>query len=100
MRLQDDFVSTISHELRTPLGFIKGYSTSLLRQDTTWDKNTEREFLNIIDEETDRLAYLIEEYARVGAPDTAIRCNSDLRLYAWMRCSAMLHHACLRIIQT
>ena len=60
MRLQDDFVSTISHELRTPLGFIKGYSTSLLRQDTTWDESTQREFLNIIVEEADRLTMLIE----------------------------------------
>ncbi|MBP6178813.1 MAG: hypothetical protein KA473_08220 [Anaerolineales bacterium] len=61
MRLQDDFVSTISHELRTPLGFIKGYSTSLLRQDTIWDDATQREFLTIIDEEADRLAKLIED---------------------------------------
>ncbi|MBI3151938.1 MAG: HAMP domain-containing histidine kinase [Chloroflexi bacterium] len=61
MRLQDDFVSTISHELRTPLGFIKGYSTSLLRQDTEWDDATQREFLNIIDEEADRLTRLIED---------------------------------------
>lgn len=61
MRLQDDFVSTITHELRTPLGFIKGYSTSLLRQDTIWDEATQREFLTIIDEETDRLAKLIED---------------------------------------
>ncbi len=61
MRLQDDFVSTISHELRTPLGFIKGYSTSLLRQDTKWDDATQREFLNIIDEEADRLTRLIED---------------------------------------
>lgn len=61
MRLQDDFVSTISHELRTPLGFIKGYSTSLLRQDTTWDEATQREFLTIIDEEADRLTRLIED---------------------------------------
>jgi signal transduction histidine kinase len=61
MRLQDDFVSTISHELRTPLGFIKGYSTSLLRQDTTWDDATQREFLAIIDEEADRLTKLIED---------------------------------------
>jgi signal transduction histidine kinase len=61
MRLQDDFVSTISHELRTPLGFIKGYSTSLLRQDTVWDEATQREFLNIIDEEADRLTRLIED---------------------------------------
>jgi signal transduction histidine kinase len=61
MRLQDDFVSTISHELRTPLGFIKGYSTSLLRQDTSWDEATQREFLMIIDEEADRLTRLIED---------------------------------------
>jgi signal transduction histidine kinase len=61
MRLQDDFVSTISHELRTPLGFIKGYSTSLLRQDTKWDEATQHEFLNIIDEEADRLTRLIED---------------------------------------
>ncbi len=61
MRLQDDFVSTISHELRTPLGFIKGYSTSLLREDAHWDEQTQHEFLSIIDEETDRLTQLIED---------------------------------------
>ncbi|MGE5072728.1 MAG: ATP-binding protein [Anaerolineae bacterium] len=61
MRLQDDFVSTISHELRTPLGFIKGYSTSLLREDAHWDDKTQHEFLSIIDEETDRLTHLIED---------------------------------------
>lgn len=61
MRLQEDFVSTVSHELRTPLGFIKGYSTSLLRQDTQWDEKTQHEFLSIIDEETDRVTHLIED---------------------------------------
>jgi signal transduction histidine kinase len=60
VQLQDDFVATISHELRTPLGFIKGYSTTLLRADTTWDDETKREFLTIIDEEADRLAQLID----------------------------------------
>jgi len=59
-QLQDDFVATISHELRTPLGFIKGYSTTLLRADTTWDEETKQEFLTIIDEEADRLAQLID----------------------------------------
>jgi signal transduction histidine kinase len=58
--LQDDFVATISHELRTPLGFIKGYSTTLLRADTTWDDETKQEFLTIIDEEADRLSQLID----------------------------------------
>jgi signal transduction histidine kinase len=60
VQLQDDFVATISHELRTPLGFIKGYSTTLLRADTTWDEETKQEFLTIIDEEADRLAELID----------------------------------------
>jgi signal transduction histidine kinase len=60
LRLQDDFIATISHELRTPLGFIKGYSTTLLRNDTTWDQATQREFLSIIDEEADYLTGLIE----------------------------------------
>ena len=61
IRLQDDFLATISHELRTPLGFIKGYSTTLLRQDTSWDANTQREFLTIIEEEADHLTQLIED---------------------------------------
>ena len=60
LALQDDFIATISHELRTPLGFIKGYSSTLLRQDTEWDETTRREFLTIIEEESDHLATLIE----------------------------------------
>lgn len=60
LALQDDFIATISHELRTPLGFIKGYSTTLLRQDTQWDETTRREFLTIIEEEADHLTTLIE----------------------------------------
>ena len=76
MQLQEDFVSTISHELRTPLGFIKGYSTSLLRPDTSWDEETQKEFLTIIDEETDRLALLIEnvlESARLQSKTLPLR---------------------------
>ena len=59
-RLQEDFIATVSHELLTPLGFIKGYATTLLRDDATWDDETRREFLNIIDEEADRLRELID----------------------------------------
>lgn len=60
MQLQQDFIATVSHELRTPLGFIKGYTTTLLRADTSWDEKTRREFLTIIDEEADHLTELIE----------------------------------------
>lgn len=59
-QLQEDFISTLSHEIRNPLGFIKGYTTTLLRPNTHWDDATQQEFLNIIDKETDRLQDLIE----------------------------------------
>ncbi len=87
MQLQEDFVSTISHELRTPLGFIKGYSTSLLRQDTSWDEETQKEFLTIIDEEADRLSLLIEnvlESARLQSKTLTLRFQ-PLRLDAVLR---------------
>ncbi|NOH03298.1 MAG: HAMP domain-containing histidine kinase [Chloroflexi bacterium] len=102
MRLQDDFVSTISHELRTPLGFIKGYSTSLLRQDTTRDDETQREFLTIIDEEADRLTKLIEdmlESARLQSRALQFK-FSPLRLDALIRDVATrvnTHHPNLNI---
>jgi len=60
-RMQDEFITTISHELRTPIGFIKGYATTLLRDDTKWDDASRMEFLTIIDEEADRLHELIED---------------------------------------
>jgi len=87
MQLQEDFVSTISHELRTPLGFIKGYSTSLLRKDTSWDAETTQEFLTIIDEEADRLSLLIEnvlESARLQSKTLPLRFQ-PLRLDAVLR---------------
>jgi signal transduction histidine kinase len=93
MRLQDDFVSTISHELRTPLGFIKGYSTSLLREDTEWDLATQREFLMIIDEETDRLTGLIENMLE------SARLQSKTRQFKFqpLRLDALIRDATTRV---
>ncbi len=60
-RLRSQFISSVSHELRTPLTLIKGYSTSLLRQDAHWDNKTQREFLKIIDDKTEELRDLIDK---------------------------------------
>lgn len=58
--VQEDFLSTISHQLRTPLGVIKGYVSSLLRPNVHWDAATQRKFLTVIEQETDRLTTLID----------------------------------------
>jgi signal transduction histidine kinase len=93
--LQEDFIATISHELRTPLGFIKGYSTTLLRQDTEWDEATRHEFLTIIDEEADHLTTLIEnvlESARLQSNTMPIRFQA-VRLDAVVRDIALRSQA-------
>ncbi len=92
MRLQEDFVSTISHELRTPLGFIKGFTTSLLREDANWDAETQREFLQIIDEEVDRLAELLEKMLE------SARLQSDtLEMnFQWMRLDVLIRDVTVR----
>jgi two-component system sensor histidine kinase KdpD len=57
--MKSQLLSTVSHELRTPLASIKGFATTLLRDDVQWDENSRHEFLSIIDEESDRLSELI-----------------------------------------
>lgn len=57
--MKSQLLSTVSHELRTPLASIKGFATTLLRDDVEWDDGSRREFLAIIDEESDRLTELI-----------------------------------------
>lgn len=90
--LQDDFVSTITHELRNPLGFIKGYTTTLLRSDTQWDQNIQQEFLNIIDQETDRLQELIDNLL-----DSARLQSGEMRMQLqWIRLDSVMHDVMLR----
>lgn len=86
-QLQEDFIATVSHELLTPLGFIKGYATTLLRDDINWDDEARREFLTIIDEESDRLRELIEnlmDSSRLQA-GTLKMSFQPLRLNAFLR---------------
>ena len=61
-QMKTAFVSAVSHELRTPLTSIKGFVSTLL-SDTEgyFDLETRREFLQIIDQETDRLKRLIDD---------------------------------------
>jgi len=65
-RMRSEFLSAVSHELRTPLGFIKSYATTLLRDDTPIEQATRRHFLEIIDEETDKLDHMIDELLDVS----------------------------------
>jgi signal transduction histidine kinase len=56
--LKSDFVSYVSHELRTPLTSIKMF-TELLRAKGTRQPGKAREYLDIIEGETDRLGRMV-----------------------------------------
>jgi PAS domain S-box-containing protein len=58
--LQSTFISVISHELKTPVALIKGYVGTLRREDVRWDSKVVQDSLEVIEEEADRLAGLIE----------------------------------------
>ena len=58
--MKSTFISVISHELKTPVALIKGYATTLAREDAHWDQQALREGLQVIEEESDRLNRLID----------------------------------------
>jgi signal transduction histidine kinase len=60
-QIKDTFVSIVSHELKTPVALIKGYVSTLRREDAKWDKNIIKDSLAVIEEEADHLAAMIED---------------------------------------
>jgi signal transduction histidine kinase len=54
--LKAEFVSTVSHELRTPLAAIYGAAMTLRRADVILDEDQNVTLLNVITNESDRLA--------------------------------------------
>ncbi|WP_295147710.1 HAMP domain-containing sensor histidine kinase [uncultured Peptoniphilus sp.] len=59
-RIKNDFISSISHELRTPLTSIKGWAV-VLKDAKEDEKELMEDGLNIIENEADRLAKMVEE---------------------------------------
>ena len=59
--MQSVFISTVHHELRTPIAIIKGYASTLRRDDVEWERDVIREKMAIIEDEADRLTDLVED---------------------------------------
>ncbi|MDH4038293.1 MAG: ATP-binding protein [Candidatus Krumholzibacteria bacterium] len=60
-KMKSNFVATISHEFRTPLTSIKAYCETLLKNAGSIDREILKEFLVVIQEESNRLMGLIED---------------------------------------
>ncbi|MEI6289152.1 MAG: ATP-binding protein, partial [Chloroflexota bacterium] len=55
------FISIVSHELKTPVALIKGYASTLRRDDARWDRHVVQDSLAVIEEEADHLTHMIED---------------------------------------
>jgi signal transduction histidine kinase/ABC-type multidrug transport system ATPase subunit len=90
--LQRDFLSRLSHELRTPLTAIRGYASSLLQPDVTWDAESQHRFLTRIAAESTRLGRLVEDLLDFSAIELGILrlqpdwCDLQLVLEAAVAC--------------
>ena len=58
-QIKQNLLAIVSHELRTPLTTIKGYATSLLATDVELDEDLQKDFLQHIVGESDRMADLV-----------------------------------------
>lgn len=78
-RTKDEFVSLVSHELRTPLTSVTGYVSLLLDGEVGEISRDQREFLEIVKTNADRLVGLINEIldlARIESGRTEIDSES------------------------
>lgn len=74
-RMRRDFVANVSHELKTPVTAIKGFTETLL-DGALNDEKASREFVEIIDNEAERLKRLIQDLldlSRIEAKQVKLR---------------------------
>ena len=81
--IKSNFVATVSHELRTPLTSIRAYAETLARDVGTSSRETEIEFLRIIEQEAQRLTGIVDNMLELSHLESGkvrmTKSNVDMR---------------------
>jgi PAS domain S-box-containing protein len=68
-RMHRDFVSMAAHELRNPLTAIKGFTRTLMLKADMLTDERKNEYLSMVNEQSNRLAHLVEDLMAVSRID-------------------------------
>ncbi|MDD5095702.1 MAG: histidine kinase dimerization/phospho-acceptor domain-containing protein [Dehalococcoidia bacterium] len=77
-RLWNQPLSGIAHDLRAPLTVIKGYTTMLLDYEGRLDHDEVRQYLESIEEASDRLTELVDRLQDESRPESGILGMKDI----------------------
>jgi two-component system sensor histidine kinase NblS len=72
-QMKTEFISNVSHELRTPITSIKSYVDTLCNHGEKLEPDVYKEFLQIIDNEADRLMFLINDVLELSRVEEGSR---------------------------
>ena len=72
-QMKSEFISNVSHELRTPITSIKSYVDTLCNHGDKLEPEIYKEFLQIIDNEADRLMFLINDVLELSRVEEGSR---------------------------
>ena len=87
--MRKEFVANVSHELKTPITTIKSYTETLLENDI--DKDLEKNFLTVINSESDRMARLVRDLLQLS--------NIDYKKTTWNKNEISINNMINGIIQ-
>ena len=75
--MRREFVANVSHELRTPLTNIRSYAETLAENAGQMPPNTEKKFLSVILNESDRMTHIVQDLLTLSRFDSG---HSELKL--------------------
>jgi signal transduction histidine kinase len=96
-RMRSEFVATAAHELRTPLAAIYGAVRTIRRTDYALPEPAREEFLGMIESESERLRYLMEQLLASAQLDRASLQLSTGPVELGELCRAVVEGAAVRL---
>lgn len=80
-KIKNTFISNVSHELRTPVTILRTYIDTLYNCDEKLDEKTKKDFMSIINHESDRLNNMVTDildFSKLESPNIELEkilCN-------------------------